>query len=246
MARRTQARSRAPVYAGLVIFLLLSVCGVIFYTLRLAQFQISEITVLGAKLVDSEAVSIVAREHFEGSYFLIVPKRTTFFAPTTELEKLLMQDPRIAAVKTSLSGTILEIQITERVEYAHWCNELCYSLDRNGFIFRTATPEVRRKYIGVLAEPIGSVVPDFISIDLFIERIETATKLSIATVTISEPDVIASFASGGELRLNRSIPEATLLADVGAIFSSPKFNRETLEYVDLRFPGRAVAKFKSP
>jgi hypothetical protein len=123
-------------------------------------------------------------------------------------------------------------------------------MDAYGYLFDTAKgASGLRVYHGLIDHPIGSTFLSgtFQDFDTLLNRIEAATKRHIVDVTVdANDDVFARFAEGGELRFVRTTDADALTSTVSSIVTSQVFqSKKSLDYIDLRFGKKAVAKFKN-
>lgn len=131
--------------AFLVIFITLS------YFSRLDRFNISEIQIVGNKVLESELLKEEASKHIIGEYLWFFPKTNFLIYPKRQIETELKDKfKRIKDINLSIkTNNILEISLVEREALYTWCGEVipvlnsnsnqkCYFMDSDGFIFDEA------------------------------------------------------------------------------------------------------------
>ena len=239
-------------FAGAVVLILLAIGGVA-YAVRLPSVTISTVVVDGVQRGDVDRIKEAVNTVLDGTYMLVVPKRLTYAVPQGSLTASLIQTfPEVAGVTVERAGQKLNVHILEREPKALWCvgGGSCYVMDAYGFIFDTAKGTTGlRIYHGRVDSPIGStyLAGGFHDFDTLLDRLEGATKRHIIDVRVDpNDDVFAQFAEGGELRFVRTTDTEVLVQTVSSIVSSAAFqNKKALDYIELRFANKAVAKFKN-
>lgn len=238
-------------FAGAVLLILVAFGG-IAYVVRLPSLTVSAVTVDGVVRGNVENIKAAVNTILDGTYLLLVPKRLTYAVPQGSLTAALIQTfPEVAGVTVEhVDQKTLAVHVLEREPHALWCNTECYVMDAYGFIFDTAKGVTgMRVYRGLVAAPVGATylgggLQDF---DALLSRIEGATQRHITDITVLlNGDVFAHFTEGGEVRFVRTADTEALVATVGSVVGSSAFqNKKELEYIELRFANKAVAKFKN-
>jgi hypothetical protein len=244
------------VYALYAVGVLL-VLGALAYITRLPQLSVGTVRVEGAVLVSETAVQAEVEKVLAGSYALLVPKRMSYVVPEgTVVARVIDAFPPVQSVSVRVvDRTSLVVTVVERTAFALWCQpaqagaDKCYKMDEYGYVFdRGERVASLRLYRGLLEAPLGLNFLDggFHDFESLMARLESAVGTTITEVSVdSTGDVRAALLTGGELRFTRAQDEGELLADVRSVFGSKALTSgRALDYVDLRFPGKAVAKFK--
>lgn len=131
-------------FAFLVIFVSLA------FLSHVSALNISEIEVVGNKVVDTEIIKAVVEKELTGNYLWFFPKKDILIYPKNNIKKELNnQLKRINNINLTIKNNkILEIDISERVGLYIWCgitppqigteDRECYFLDKYGYIFDKA------------------------------------------------------------------------------------------------------------
>lgn len=139
---------------SILALFLISAC--LAYISRSKQLNISEVKVVGNKVVNAEMIKTVVEGEITGNYLWFFPKTNIFFYSKNNIEKALSnQFRRLHDVNLTIKDNkTLEVKITERVASYTWCGdhlvvglpsdnqtvkeEKCYFMDENGYIFDEA------------------------------------------------------------------------------------------------------------
>ncbi|MCL9972047.1 MAG: hypothetical protein NBV63_01390 [Candidatus Pacebacteria bacterium] len=243
------------VYALMAVALVI-VLGAVAYLTRLPSLTVTEVRVEGARIANPDALAAASQAVLNGTYGLLVPKRMTYVVPGGAVAARIAEAfPAVQSAAVSVEGrTTLVVRVTERTPAALWCErpESCFVMDEYGFIFDARKVENApglKVYTGATAGgTLGStyLAGEFKDFATLIATIETTARRTVSRVAVDRTgDVVAEFQGGGEIRFTRRADASRLIGDVESVFDAPTLARDTpLEYVDLRFPGKAVAKFK--
>ncbi|MCK9351419.1 MAG: hypothetical protein WCT49_02500 [Candidatus Paceibacterota bacterium] len=111
-------------------------------------FQITGVTVRGAKILSEEDIKKKAEKYLSGNYYLFFPKRNVLLYPKAQMKADLFESfPAMAAVMISVGDSKrLAIDLSEREPIAIWCGaskpditavsiQKCYYVDKTGYIF---------------------------------------------------------------------------------------------------------------
>lgn len=238
-------------------FLVVTIIGGVAYASRLPQVTVTHVTIEGVVRADEVLVHERVMTALDGTYAFLIPKRMSYAVPRGALTASVMESfPTVASASVERTDrNTLVVRVVERVPHALWCLSAqaggngCYLMDSYGLIFDAALGgESLRVYRGQVADPIGAqyLAGAFQDFDALLTRIEVATSRHITEVTVDQhDDVFAHFAEGGEVRFVRTTNSEVLVATIKSIFDSTIFqNKKELDYVELRFGQKAVAKFK--
>jgi cell division septal protein FtsQ len=237
-------------FAGAVLFVSLVVGGIAYGT-RLPQFSVREVTIEGAVRADRARVEAAVQNELSGSYLGVIPKRFIYTLPRGSLSAALLASfPQIGSVVVAREGDRgARVVVAERAPEARACaSGSCFVLDAYGFVFDTAegAPDVRTYHTERLALGETYLGGAFQDTNALMTRLAEATRSEIQTVTIkANGDVFAVLSRGGELRFRQDTDHARLVEDVRGIFDSDALtSARALEYLDLRFGEKVVAKFR--
>jgi len=202
----------------------------------------------------------------QGSYFGIVPRDSTFFVPMHRIRvAILAVHPDIAALSISRQGTTgLSIRPSMRTAVGRWCGSAysagsesttdCYLFDPNGFVYTdassTATMPINtftlyRPLADDASLPLHATLPDAALLpDAFAFTRQLAGFGSPAdAVVIRGDEVDILLASGTRVTyvLGHEQDAYSALLSARASFN---LANGSVDYIDLRFPGKVYIKKK--
>jgi predicted nucleic acid-binding Zn ribbon protein len=221
--------------------------------------------------IETEGMNTIASQVIQGNYHYVIPRDSIFFFPKNEIRTdILHQYPDISAVsisRTSLST--ISIQSIPREAALTWCGatylptqanassspETCFSADAEGVIFSpilntdTIAPGALKVYapisgVGVDGgSPLGSVINNASQIPNALQFIKVIKSLGVPIVAfVIRGDEADLYAQSGT-RITYVIGHEEVSSQVAeAAFPSLNLNDRSLEYVDLRFEGKAYFK----
>lgn len=213
------------------------------------------------------AQAIVTAE-LQGTYSGILPKNSIFFYPEEKIiSELLNAFPSLERVVISRNSfTTLNVEGVRRQTAVYWCGETtapltvettsCFEADAHGFIFSPVAgstseaydPSIVRVYTSVEREDI-----DAFPLRSTITKAEHLVHLQTFVVGLKELGipVLASFLRGDEAdiyvtpktRLRYVLgKEVEALTSAKAAFADLPLLNGSIEYVDVRFPGKLYVK----
>ena len=255
--QRRRSRRRLLLLLGILVLVL---CGTVIYGLWQPSVRISSITVTGGDSTLAE----YARQAMQGSYLGIVPRNSTFFIPMHRIRAAtLAVHSDIAALSISRQGlTGLSIRVSMRTAVGHWCGSAyssdsesttdCYLFDPNGFVYMeassTATMPIHifalySPLAGDASKPLGAMLADAALLpDTFAFARQFAGLGSPAdAVVIRGDEVDILLASGTRVTyvLGHEQDAYTALQSARASFN---LANGSVDYIDLRFPGKVYLK----
>ena len=148
-------RKRRNVYRNRIIFFV--ICFLILFTgltfvSRISKFNISEVQILGNKIIETKAIEQTVQENLSGYYLWVFPKTNFIIYPKNRIKKDLAN--KFKRFETILINDknikTLEISVTEREGKYTWCGGIvpalvsdtsslkCYFMDSSGYIFDEA------------------------------------------------------------------------------------------------------------
>ena len=139
------------------------VTGLAFLS-RIKAFAITDITVSGNSVVETDAIKQIVEERIMGSYLHMFSRSDFLIYPRRRITRGIMDSSlRISSVHVSLVGRhAISIAVTEREPAFIWCGielptdavaQQCYFLDKDGFAFAQApyfSGDVYFKFYGSL------------------------------------------------------------------------------------------------
>ncbi|MHB8914016.1 MAG: cell division protein FtsQ/DivIB [Minisyncoccota bacterium] len=243
--------------------------GTVIYGLWQRPFRISRVVIYGA----DQSLADTATAAMQGSYLGIAPRDSTFLVPEARIRTLIASaHPDIAAVSIFRSGfTDLSIKVDYRVPIARWCGSSpasttgsgqagvasstpmagCYFFDASGFVYSPAneTASVNSfavyESVATTSNPIGTSLPHA---DTFPAAFDFARQLStfgspVASVVFRDDEVDVYLASGTRITYVVGSEEGALNA-LASARADLNLADGSLDYVDLRFPGKVYVKKK--
>lgn len=256
-ARRQRLRRRIIIS---LLILLLVLGGLADYGLWQKPVRISRIGIVGA----DPALATLAQDALSGTYLGIIPRDSGFFIPSSAIRNgILAAHPEIAAVSVRHDGLAgIVIRADARVPIARWCglgptegvDEYCYLVDANGFVFSVAdassTPlNPFKVYVpligGTSTEPLRATIAHA---DVLPSTFDFARQLStlgsaVTSVIVNDDEVSDVLASGTRITY---VLGAEQQAFAALVSSKGQFDLSdgSIDYVDLRFPGKVYLKKK--
>lgn len=235
------------------------------YGLWRPQVRISHIVVYGA----DQSLADVATAAMQGSYLGIIPRNSTFFLSESSIRApLLAAHQDIAAVSIFRNGfTGLTIKVDYRVPIARWCGASpsvqiassteavldvpCYFFDASGFIYSTTTTAQPVNSFTVYGSientqtAIGSILPNADKLPAAFDFARQLTQFDspISSIAFREDEVDVFLESGTRVTYLLAHEQDAFTALVSA-HSNFDLSDGSIEYVDLRFPGKVYLKRK--
>lgn len=234
----------------------LAIIVILFYV---PSLRVSSIFISGLDVNDETELRAELFQILEGRKWLIVPENHMFFLPKKNIEEFLASKYRVRDFTVEkVFPSALDISITERKTWAIWCDgsgNNCLLLDRDGLAFEKSvildgsailkiTDERDDDFLGeniLLAEKFSKIaqltedVPKIIESDITSIRIKKSgetyylySKRSTYLIIDAETDVA------------KALENLSLALNSGEI----RDRRDSLEYIDLRFPDKVFYKFR--
>ena len=220
---------------------------------------------------DMQGMKSIAAGVMQGTYHYIIPRNSIFFFPAQNIRaQILQQYPDISAVSISrTSFNSISITSVAREVAITWCgatypmaqetasstqDSTCYSADAQGVIFAPVSAEVAsssdtlRIYDPLAsgdstANPLGETIAQASFIPNALQFVKAIKSLGVPIVSLvirgDEADLYAQ--SGTRITYVLGQEEVTVQTAESA-FPSLNLNDGSLEYVDLRFQGKAYFK----
>ena len=268
LTERRRLRRRRALIASSVLLCVLIGAGV--YGSWQSPVRISHVVIYGG----DQSLADSAMAAMRGSYLGIVPRDSTFLVPEARIRSLIATaHPDIAAVSIFRNGlTSLSVKVDYRVPIARWCGSTrvppvvtasstpaagCYFFDASGFVYAPAGETVPVNPFAVY-EPLGSstsspqtsgpVGVTLPNADTFPAVFDFARQLSTlgspaAAVVFHGDEADVYLASGTRITYVVGSEESALTA-LASAHATLNLADGSLEYVDLRFPGKVYVKKK--
>ena len=265
-AKRKRQRRRAFL-TFLILFVL--VAGGVFGSLWWHGVRVEHVNAAGP---DSAGMQAIASSVLVGTYHYVVPRNSIFFFPEEQIRtQILQQYPDISAVSISRTSlNTISIASIPREAAITWCGasyppvqevasstqpETCYSADAQGIIFAplsdavASSSDALRVYdplsggMSSTASPLGQTIAQASYIPNALQFVKAIKSLGVPIVSLvirgDEADLYAQ--SGTRITYVLGQEEVTAQTAESA-FPSLNLNDGSLEYVDLRFAGKAYFK----
>lgn len=253
--RRKKAKKAVLIVAGIALLILIA--G-LFYAAWLPALRIASVSASGPH---AEEAKVLAMRELEGTHAFILPRNSLFFIPEEDVRaSILAAYPDIEAVSVSANGlNTLSVTTLPRSEAYTWCGiapgplDRCYSANAEGLIFAEISPEIAsasealKLYSPINGQEGDSPVRAYIAyasrIPETLRFVKALQMLNADVVSIvlrdDEADVYTSAGTRITYVLGREQEAAVIAASV---FPQLSLNDGSIQYVDLRFSGKAYFK----
>lgn len=254
----------------LVLFGLLAVFILLVFLSRLNSLNISQIEILGNKVVDTETLKTIIQEQITGKYLWLFPKTNIFIYPKNNIKNTLQDKfKRLNSINLSIKNKTLEVSLGERIAKYTWCgiippqtndDQKCYFMDENGYIFDEAPYFSGAIYFKFYGAQIESYFfkQNFQQLNAFKDVLISLSLKPVALYITNEGDVEISLSKGVSSTLTVG-PKIIFKIDAdlqnvaenleAALNTEPlksKFKNRysSLLYIDLRFGNKVYDKFQ--
>ncbi|HYD93403.1 MAG TPA: hypothetical protein VEB18_03060 [Candidatus Paceibacterota bacterium] len=254
--RREEERTLRNI--GLGVAGLLVVCGLLYLLWR-PEIRITQVHAVGVE--DVTTVESLAKEELQGAYYHVIPRDSFFFYPKQAIEaQILAEYPTIADVRLARQGfSALTIEAVARERAFLWCGTpeersslTCFETDKEGLVYAPSyatSTELLRVYAALDVAsstdpyPIRHKIIGAESIRNVLRFAENVRALSVPVRAISLRGDEADLHVGEGTRVTYVIGHEREAADnARAAFSKLNLLDGSIEYVDLRFPGKVYIK----
>ncbi|HRH55437.1 MAG TPA: cell division protein FtsQ/DivIB [Candidatus Paceibacterota bacterium] len=253
--RRKKAKKALFVVLGIVLVLLIAL------TFVLAWQPMLRVTDVRADGPHAESVERIAREALYGTHLYVLPRNSLFFIPEDDIrEQILAAHPEVEAVSIGAEGlTSLTVSTVARGEAFVWCGvsrelvQPCFSANAQGLIYAPLTPEqasstqALRIFAPLEGQEGESAVRAHIAraehipeVLRFVKAMQTlGADIDSFVLRGDEADLYTEAGTRITYVLGREQEAAGIAASV---FPQLALNDGTIQYVDLRFSGKAYFK----
>jgi hypothetical protein len=253
------------------ILLVLVVVAAMIAFLRKKEFQITDVTVVGAQAMDASEVVSVVKASLAGNRLAVIPRSNTLLLSKISLRsEILAALPVLSDASIQFKGrNTLKVSVVEKDPEYVWCEgEVCYFVDEQGVLYGEAPVFSDGVYIILsrgnvdAAHPAGmSYLPreDMSMLGRIVKQLEQYPAHVLGVDVRKDGDVALRIDSLKGVSVNsqafilvaktdtvQSVNDALnlIMGDKGFV-DTLKAKGEKLEYVDLRFPGKIYYKFAS-
>jgi cell division septal protein FtsQ len=239
--------------------------------LRSEQFQFRSVQVFGVETFPVDQLELFTQEYISGMYLKVIPKSNTLlFSKTDFTNALKEQFPIIHTVYVSLDApTIISIHVQEKTPIAVWCftEHDCGFIDEKGIMYGRAPSFSEGVYPIFMSEKVTDfdimygkkiIAPEvmhrFIELQKTLESdditLSTILLLDNGDISFSLEELFGQYpAERAHLLGTQDQDDAVFIRDMVTGLSHDVFkkqyinNPKSLEYIDLRFPGKIFYKF---
>ncbi len=258
----------------IIVLGFLLILGSLVFISRIKQLNITSVETTGNKVIDSEAITEFINTEIKGKYLWLFPKTNILLYPKNKLQVNLGEKfKRLTDINLSMGkDKKLIVSVNEREPEYTWCGvvppqndnkEICYFLDKEGYIFDEApyfSGEVYFKFYGTTGKenPAGVYLAKGY-FDKLITFKNTLTNINLKPVIlyIEDGEDLKIYLSrsganilGPEIRVKKDADFQKMAENLKAALDTEpllsKFKKEysSLEYIDLRFGNKVYYKFK--
>ncbi len=238
------------------VILLGALVGLVWLLWR-PGIRIADIEVQGAY---GEEIKHLAHDTLGGSIAFLFPRDSIFLLPEDNIRtRVLATYPDIASVTISRTGfSSIEIGVVPRVPAIRWCGEeypasaTCYVADADGLIFASAASttdgfSLYAPLTEATSSPIRAYIKKAAEILPGVTEFAAALaehNLTAESIVLSEDEARVYLAGSGTYITYVLGKERETIALLSLTMSNLPVPIDSLEYVDLRFPGKAYFKKK--
>jgi len=239
---------------GLLVLLVLlvgSIFGLLFWS---PQFRVEEPIVTGSERITSEAVADAIKPLLAGLRWGVTPANALLSAPSDAIEKKITESfTGVADVSVHKElPNVLKITVTERVPIAIWSAAgQFFFVDERGIAFdeivRSESRDVslpvvvdERHRATVEGDRVMTEETQIFVRDVFAGITREAgvgINFFVAPSRLA-PDLTLVTSDGWKIQFDTSQQAAVQIATLTEILKTQVKDRSTLEYIDLRIPGR--------
>jgi cell division septal protein FtsQ len=207
--------------------LFLVVAGATFYFLFFSEFfQVEKVVVTGEEKISKEEIKT------------LIPQKNIFLTDLKKIrENILKKFPQIAEVEINRGlPDVLNVQVSERVAVAVWCEQDCFLIDREGVVFEIAPLETDLVKIFGEKKLFGK---DKISQILEIKsKLKENLDIGIKKASLVSPKRLnVETTENWEIYFNLERDLDWQITKLGLVLEKqiPPEKRRNLQYIDLRF-----------
>lgn len=262
-----KAKRHFPWKRFLIVIIILGFLYGLGYMLRYSKFQVTNIDVVGASVIDKQDVLDAVHQELLGTWLWFFPRTSVLLvndkAIERDLKKRFSRIETISVRRTNLHSMVITLKEFEAVYL--WCTKVeddCYFMDKQGVVYSkapvfsgTAYPKV---FTGAPLDKFpfqGMNTTDLTRVAQFQEKLSEINITPVAFRSISNRELQIDFLHNktiAELRIDPQTPTDTSLEYLfSGIRTEPLaslFHNENkkLLYIDVRFSNKVVYKFDLP
>lgn len=254
---RLAARRRRKRILGALVFVVFMGAGIagagwLSYHER---FTLNSVEVRGVAALSPLALEGAFERLLSDNAFHLFSKRNIFLYPRQNVERALLSEfPRLKHVslsRESLLAQAVVIDVKEREARYRWCNETCFLMDPDGYIFAEDGEYGGYVFRGGLVADLSPIGQWFLRgrlekvLELFAQLDSLGFKALGATVE-NETDLQVPLERGFYLRVAFAQEASDVAKNLELVLSSEALREKVseLEYVDLRFGDKVYYQMK--
>lgn len=253
----------------MVVVFFLTVIGATVFWSGHDFFETRVVEVVGNKFVSTEKIFQIIDEKTSGKNLLIFDKKNFIFLPVSQIVSRIENEVPVDSVKLHRIGlNKIKIDITEQKPWALWCSEFddenCFFVNAGGLIFAQSPEFIFDKLI-TLTGPIlggndvgreiidgivGQVYTDSTVFSKLVTIEELLKKIDIEIRAMSTTDhdtFYLNTRAGPYLLIDKNDDPIEIVNNLKTTLEQESIHDiqfANLEYIDLRFDGRAYYKVK--
>lgn len=197
-----------------------------------------------------------------GTYLYILPRDSAFFYPGHQIRIAILRDhPELAAVSLFTEGvSALSIKVLPRTPVARWCGlaptpdveAYCYLFDPSGYIYAAASTsdQVMNPYVlydslaASSTEPLGATLARASNIPATFDFARKLASIGgIVSNIVIRGDEVDDYVASSTTRITYVLgQEQQAYSALVSAKQNYDLSGGTLEYLDLRFPGKIYLK----
>lgn len=252
----------------LIIFIIIAT-GI--SVLRNSKFQFDQVQVVGAETFSDEAVQVFTKNYMSGNRLGIIPKSSTILFSKTDFESILKENFPIMniAYVTFPKPDVINIHIQEKKPVCVWCfsDTECSFVDAQGIVYNRAPyfsdgvyPLFTSESEKTFDDFYGKQIIDPITMNRFIALFKSLQSKDVTlskTIFLDNGDIAFSIeklfdnypSNTTQILGTMSQDDELFSRDMVVGLSHQAFKDQfiekpkSLEYIDLRFPGKVFYKF---
>jgi len=249
-------KTRWLIYAAVLV--LFAISGGAVFVLREPRWQIKNIEVSGAVVLDSEELKSQVFNFLSGNYLFLFPHSSIFILSSESVKKFLEREfPRIERVAVSREfPASLKIHLQERVLWAIFCGaKNCVYVDNNGVAYEEAPSSSGSLILKITSDKENLAISAKLLDDLTLGRMNLISrglqeKLQMRVVGFElfskvPGEIRVAVSDGFKIYLNRADDLEKVFEVLKRVLAEEiKEKRDRLEYIDARFGNKVFYKLK--
>ncbi len=241
-----------------IVFVGVLIYGVSFWS-KNESLQIKSVNVFGNKHVSTAAILEDFNEVVDENLFYIINQNNLVFLPRTKIANEIKEELSVRAVYIKMAGpTSVDVEIVEYDPVAIWCADLvkknCYLINSDGLFFVKAPEIVFDDLIEIVGEIKGDILGqyyvdsavfnNFVSLQALLKKINVV----ISKITTKDYETFTLMTKNGpNILIDKKDDPVEVANNLKTTIDQESIHEiqfQNIEYIDLRFEGRAYYKIK--